>query len=346
MSSTIPKAVLYYSPNSVWSAAVLLTLEEKGYGIDEIDRKQVDLANGGNYSLTFLRLNSKGTVPTLVVPMQNTLGDGVESRYKALTETEAIIDFLDKSRSAMSRTRTTSQAPAPALRPATIEFSTKTKTIIDALHSEEGNPNHLGFVNARNDVALRTLAADKLQRFTRIEKALSQYISDAEQDKLHVSAKTKTFWQEKKAAVTGLLAVIENGNTADAELTADALSKREQFYAEARKSWEVNLKAVLDKVNSEVIGPYSLGDQLSIADLHLASWLARLVKLSGGVYEDDGDKAIEKLEVHIGGGFALAKDFEVEDGQGKTVKHRKLSAFWDAVKTRGSWKNVYGQGLY
>ncbi|KAG6842231.1 hypothetical protein C0991_000201 [Blastosporella zonata] len=242
-----------------------------------------------------------------------------------------IIDFLDKSRSAMSRTRTTSHAPAPALRPATVAFSTKTKTIVDALHSEEGNPNHLTYVNARNEAALRALTADKLPVLTRIHRALTQYISDAEQNKLQVSVKTKTFWQGKKAAVAALLAVIENGQQADAELTGDTLRDREQFYAEAQKSWEVSLKDVVLKVNSEVIGPYSLGDQLSIADLHLASWLARLVKLSGGGYEDDGDAAIGKLEAHIGGEFGLAKDFEAENAQGKGVRHSKLGAFWDIV---------------
>ncbi|KAG6857539.1 hypothetical protein H0H87_000138 [Tephrocybe sp. NHM501043] len=346
MASTIPKAVLYYAPNSIWSAAVLLTLEEKGYGADEIDRKQVDLVNGANFDPTFLRLNPKATLPTLVVPMQNTLADGVNSRYKALTETEAIIDFLDKSRSATSRTRTTSHAPAPALRPATIAFNTKTKTIIDALHSEGGNPNHLAYVNARNEAALQMLTVEKLPVLTRKHKALDQYISDADNDKLQVSLKTKDFWQRKKEAVAVLLAVIENGQKADAKLTGEALRQREQFYAEARKSWEVSLKEVVVKVNSEVIGPFSLGDQLSIADLHLASWLARLVKLSGGVYGDEGDKAIGKLETHIGGDFRLVKDFEVEEAQGKAVKQSKLAAFWDATQGRESWKQVYRQGLY
>ncbi|KAG6868596.1 hypothetical protein C0993_000622 [Termitomyces sp. T159_Od127] len=202
MASTVPKAVLYYYPKSIWCAAVLLALEEKGYGNDDIDKKQVDLASGGNFDPTFLRLNPKATVPTLVVPLEKTLTDEVESRYKALTETEVtIIDLLDKSRSAMSRTHTTSTAPAPSLRPATFAFSAKSKIIIDAIHSEEGNPNHLAYVNARNEVALRTLATDKLPVLIRREKALAKYISEAEQGKLHVSAKTKAFWQEKKTAV-------------------------------------------------------------------------------------------------------------------------------------------------
>ncbi|KII86472.1 hypothetical protein PLICRDRAFT_700516, partial [Plicaturopsis crispa FD-325 SS-3] len=59
MSSTIPKAVLYYSPQSVWSAAALLALAEKGYGHDEVDLKIVDLAKGENFAPSFLRLSAK-----------------------------------------------------------------------------------------------------------------------------------------------------------------------------------------------------------------------------------------------------------------------------------------------
>ncbi|GLB36128.1 putative glutathione S-transferase, N-terminal domain [Lyophyllum shimeji] len=346
MSSAIPKAVLYFSPLSVWSAAVLLTLVEKGYGDDEIDRKQVDLSSGDNFDPAFLRLNPKATVPTLVVPVEKTLAEGVESRYKALAETATIIEFLDKSRSAMSRTHTTSSAPAPALAPATIAFAAKTKSIIDDLHSDDANPNHLRYMNARNDAALRSLAGEILHALTGRQKALANYISDAEQEQIQVSVKTKAFWQEKKAAVDSLLEVVENAHKAETELDEEGKIKRAAFYAEARRAWEVALKDALVKVNNEIIGPYSLGDQFSIADLHLASWLARVAKLAGGAYENDGSAAIGKLEEHIGGGFALAKDFQVEDGNGTARYHSKLGAFWDAMKKRKSWKVVYEQGLY
>ncbi|KAG6825313.1 hypothetical protein H0H92_004085, partial [Tricholoma furcatifolium] len=333
---------------------VLLTLEEKGYGIDEIDRKQVDLgkilsrvacpgsslyahiaANGANFDPTFLRLNPKGTVPTLVVPMEKTLANDVESRYKALTETELIIDFLDKSRSATSRTRTTSSAPAPTLHPATIAFSTRSKAIIDVLHSKEGDPNYLTSHNARNEASLRTLAADKLAVLSRKHKVLEQYISDAEQDKLQISLKMKPLWQAKKTGVDTLLAVMEDGQKLNGELSVDALREREQFYAEARQAWEIGLTKVLVTVNNDIIGPFLLGDQLSLADLHLASWLARVVRLSGGLFEDNGATAIAKLEAHIGGGFILEKNCEVEG-----VKQNKLVGFWDAMRGRESWKAV------
>jgi len=93
----------------------------------------------------------------------------------------------------------------------------------------------------------------------------------------------------------------------------------------------------------------ALGDQFSIADLHLASWLARLVKLAGGKTEDDGNTAVTKLENHIGNKFLLPRDFQAMDAQStgsQPAYQSKLGAFWDAVKERPSWKKVYGKGLY
>lgn len=62
------------------------------------------LGKGENFDPTFLRLNPKGmsqvlcvdrqynpftaTVPTLVVPLQKTLSEDVDSRYRAITDTK------------------------------------------------------------------------------------------------------------------------------------------------------------------------------------------------------------------------------------------------------------------
>jgi glutathione S-transferase len=43
---------------------------------------------GENFDPTYLRLNPKATVPTLVVPLEKTLSGDVTSRFKAITETK------------------------------------------------------------------------------------------------------------------------------------------------------------------------------------------------------------------------------------------------------------------
>lgn len=93
----------------------------------------------------------------------------------------------------------------------------------------------------------------------------------------------------------------------------------------------------------------SPGDQFSIADLHLAGWLARVVKLAGGTKDDNGEIIIVKLEEYIGGGLVIPRDFlaeQVRRENAKDEKQTKIGAFWDAVRERPGWKKVYGNGLY
>ncbi|KAE9408113.1 hypothetical protein BT96DRAFT_849721 [Gymnopus androsaceus JB14] len=333
--SNIPKAVLYYSQSSIWSSAALLTLEEKGYGDDELDLKFVDIAKGENFGPSFLRLNSKATVPTLVVPLQKTLSEDVESRYKAITETKAIVEFLDKSRSALSPTNTVSNLPAPALAPATVAFSSTCRIIVDELHSDDADPNNLLYMNARDDASLRRLADELLPLMKGKVEALARYLSEAQNSTIRVSEKVVKFWTAKKEATQVLLDVYENAAVPEAELDAQAKAQRTEYFKVAKLAWEVNIVVVLAKLNEATIGPYTLGEQYSIADPHLTAWLARVISLAGGKADDNGNAAFEKLEKHIG----------TSRSEGPR-SNTKLSAYWDAVKERPSWKKVYANGLH
>ncbi|KAJ7492642.1 hypothetical protein FB451DRAFT_1219111 [Mycena latifolia] len=340
---SVPKAVLYYSVHSVWSAAVLLTLEEKGYADDEVDRKIVDLAKGENFSVSYLRLNLKGTVPTLVVPFRDSLSEDVESRYKAVTDPKAIIALLDQSRSPLSRTRTTSTAPAPSLAPATIAFSASSSAILEILHDDEVSPDVLMFLNARDGASLKTLAQNIVPVVVGRQKALTECLSDSEAGTVQVSEKVKKFWRDKLGETELLLAVLRDADTEETALDTTGKTKRAEFFAKAHAAWQVSLKDALVRLNKEIIGPYALGDQLSIADLSLAAWIRSLVMLAGGTAADDGSAAIGKLEAHIGSGFGLPKDFQVVDARRKEgAAVSKLAGFWEAMGERASWKKVYG----
>lgn len=97
-----------------------------------------------------------------------------------------------------------------------------------------------------------------------------------------------------------------------------------------------------------------LGDQISIADLHLAAWLARIVVLSGGRISDEGDVAITMVESHIGPGFQFERNYAALPAIGATSRQNvthptyqsKLAVFWDAMRERSSFKKVYSNGLY
>ncbi|KAJ6519794.1 hypothetical protein C8R45DRAFT_1119123 [Mycena sanguinolenta] len=342
MSATVPKAVLYYSPDSTWSSSVLLALEEKGYGDDELDLKVVDLSKGENFTVSFLRLNAKATVPTLVVPFRDSVSDDAETRYKALTDTKAIINLLEQSRSPMSTSRTTSTAPAPALAPATVAFNVTGNALLDIFHADEVSPEMLKFVNARDNASLKTLANTAVPLLEGRKQALAECISEAESGKVQASEKVKKFWQDKQNETDQLLAVLLAADKGDAALDSSEQTKRAEFIAKAKEAWEVSVKGAVVKLNKEMIGPYALGDQLSVVDLSLAPWLRTVVMLAGGSAEEDGSTAIGKVEQHLGGDLVLPKDFQGGDLRQKdSAAVSKLAAYWDAMKERASWKKVY-----
>ncbi|KAJ2921785.1 hypothetical protein H1R20_g15312, partial [Candolleomyces eurysporus] len=333
--STLPKAVLYYHPSSIWSAVARLAVEEKGYAPEEIDFKIVDITKGENYDPTFLRLNPKATVPTLVVPLSNTLSEDVDSRYKALTDSTVIVEFLDKSRSSLSRTHTTSTAPAPALTPATIAATSVAKTIVyDILHSDEASPGRLKFYDARDDAALKKLKQAVLPVLKGREEALKRHIADGESGAVQVSEKTKQFWADKLAWIQPVARVLEAADKATESLSESEKEERAAFFKIAKQGWETDLPNVLAKLTKEMLGPFALGDQLSIADMHLIAWFTRLVTQAGGTGGDDGKTVVAKIEEYIGSEHVSRK------------KLGKLGTFWDAIKGTRSWQKLYGEGVF
>lgn len=136
---------------------------------------------------------------------------------------------------------------------------TTCKIIIELLHSEEANPNHLWYLNARSGESLKVLARELAPSLVGRQTALAKYISDAEVDAIHVSAKVKALWNEKKAALDTLLAVLADAVKGESQLDNEAKEKRDEFLKIAHVAWEVNLKSVLMRLNTEIVGPYTLG---------------------------------------------------------------------------------------
>jgi len=339
-------------------------LEEKGYGQDEVLLKPVDTSKGHNYSPEYLRLNMTANLPTLVVPLEKTLPADIESRYKAITDPKKILEFLDKSRSARSHTHTTSAAPGPSLSPATIAMSSISTTLIDLLQSPPADPEVISTANPTLLSSSSPPPEEFVASYRDIVATLKGYLAASEEGSLHVSEKVKAFWRTKLESHEELLRVLEPiGN--------EELKK--QYLERVNQVWQVGLKEVLEKVNKELVGPYALGDQLSLADVHLAVWLARIAHISGALPSDDGNSVIEKIEGLVG--IKFVKDVSIVEarrraglgssvkfpGEGKTdgavsqtiqpstdrsLKQSRLATFWETIKERPSWKKVYEAGLH
>jgi len=189
----------------------------------------------------------------------------------------------------------------------------------------------LQYLNARDHASLQELGKSLIPVLESKRAAIVGYLTECESGAIHMSEKTKAFWRDKKMAIETALRVF-SGDDVD------------EYLARSKDMWEVTIPGVLTKLNKELVGPYALGDQVSIADLHLSAWLSHLVKLAGGSHSDNGDTAIKKVEKHIGNEFILPEDFLSlvfsPFTEEKPVLKSTLAAFWDAMKARPSLKRA------
>ncbi|CAE6475600.1 unnamed protein product [Rhizoctonia solani] len=351
--SSPPKAVLYTFNLSVWAAAAEWAVQEKGYGDDELEFRTVDVVKGESFAPSFLRINPKvkgesfapsflrinpkGTIPTLVAPLSNTLDTASETKYRALTDTVSVLDFLDKSRSNLSKTHTTSQKPAPALSPATVEASGLSKTLIDLVHAPEVDPNFL-LLTAKDESELKEKSDGFIGKTYILgrAKAMEEYLATED-----LIPKIKKILEEKKAEQAPLIKKILEEKKAEqaplVELFSGKASEeaKKAFFAKSKEAWEVALPKAFATLESSIVGPYTLGDQLSLADLHVGVWLTRIVHLAAGGDATDPKKWPELLST-------LAKPIastEFKVGP-------KLTAFWNEIIAREGFKKVYEAGLH
>lgn len=171
---------------------------------------------------------------------------------------QAIVEFLDKSRSSQSRTHTTSSAPSPALAPATMAFSTLSHQIVDLVHSDAADPNALFYANARSESELSVLAKGLLPFLHSRRTTLVKLLDDSTSGMVQASEKTKAFWELKRIAIDNFIQVFQDADKSAAELSEESRQKREAYLQSANAGWN-GLKDVLNTLHQDIIGPYALG---------------------------------------------------------------------------------------
>ncbi|ORX37725.1 hypothetical protein BD324DRAFT_623016 [Kockovaella imperatae] len=315
----VPKAILYTWPASVWSNVPLLCLHEKGYGEDEYIVKHVDLSKGENFSPSYLKINKNGTVPTLVVPTAETTSADVDSRYRSLRDTITICDFLDQARSA-NTVNTTSSRPAPTLSPATIEGKAIVDEIIALVHLPSVDPNFLA-MSARDETELKQKAESASGAMVRDRRAsLDKYIKEAKEGASHggsFETSIVKFLEERFAANEMIYKVYTGGSNPE---------DLKMFYEASAKIWNTGIPDCLDRLEGLIQddGPFTMGDQVSLADLHVISWLSRVVALAAN---SKPALEIDALEKVLGG---------------RKIGN-KVRGFWTAWLSRESFKKTIGQ---
>ncbi|KZW02009.1 hypothetical protein EXIGLDRAFT_760237 [Exidia glandulosa HHB12029] len=310
-------AKLYYGKTSFWSAVVRMTIVEKGYGEDEIEFKLIDMVAGDNYKPEYLLINPFGTVPALVVPLEKSLAPDMEVKYKALTDSKPIVEFLDKSRSALSHTHTTSAAPAPVLTPATISHLNISSRLIDTIRGEPSVAAFVWSAKAESDLLAKAkspLGTTVQSRYTKLQQILSD-------DETYVPKKVLPTLQERFTRLGAAAKAFEAVQIEASARTPEQQAAIDAHLAKYPELWEQGLPKILAVFEQEIVGPLALGDQVSLADMYLAVWLTRITKLSGG---DGTPEGVDKIP-----------------GVGPKVK-----AYWAAIIERPSWKAVFGSGIF
>jgi len=171
---------------------------------------------------------------------------------------QALIAFLDKSRSVISHTHTTSDAPAPVLSPATVALSSTAKSIITLLHSPPALPELLFYLNAKDLPALRTVAPSVSTFLNGRKEALDRYLAENEANEVRVSEKTKAFWLEKKSTTENLLTVLDEADKSESELSDSGRKAREEYFEKTKAAWG-GLADVLNQLSEDIAGPFALG---------------------------------------------------------------------------------------
>lgn len=335
-SGGVPVAVLYTFPGSCYASAAQLALIEKGYSIpEECNIVNVDLLSGANFSPEFLKINTKGTVPTLVVPqLESAVDDSQPNKYTALTETVKILEFLDKKRQAedvftssngngatspSGGVKDTNTNPARSLAPASLASKARDDDIIKLTQSAAGDPNLLLLV-ARNEAELKAKNEGLPGHFVRgRKKALEGYLADLKCGKIDVPNKERLegFYNDKLAAMNNILQAYENPSGAG------------EFVTKGQAHW-LSVTQVLLELNS-ILPREDRSDFITLADLHAGAWFARILACVGATDLKDVDGSFKKL----------AAEFGRSEEEMIAVKN-----WWSTMVTRKSFQQVYGDGLH
>ncbi|KAM0787382.1 hypothetical protein ACM66B_003467 [Microbotryomycetes sp. NB124-2] len=309
MSSDV-KAHLYWFPGSVWASVPLLTAAEKGYGDDVLEKRVVNLVKGENFSPAFLKISPKGTVPALVAPFEHTVTPEVPTKFKALADSVEIAKFLDESTLSPS-----AQHTAPKLSPATVQGSTDVKYFVELVHKADApDPNFL-LLSLRNDEERQAKNANLPGNFLRgRQEALERYQNE------DGAAAFKSFYETKIKENGGLLAIYEG--------KADASG----FYKTSQEAWK-NLSKLVTVLESKLKAQYLVGDQISLADVHVGAYFARILAVAGAenIAEVSNGSAINKLNAQLVDGAKVGP---------------KLETYLKTLFDRPSFKQTYAENMH
>lgn len=240
---------------------------EKIYESKDLKLIQVDLNMGDNFHPSFLNINPAGTVPLLLVPNAESIKPDRAPEFTRIADTKNICNFL-----ATKRRSIPSLIPLPHL-------VKRSNEIIDYLHSGDLDTNFI-MLSATNNNELELNSSRAESYLISRQTAFDRY--------RHLCSLDRKNWFELKSQSNlDILNIYRFRSLNDDQI----LSNRQDFFKASQKTWS-NLKNFLRKVDIELSnndnGPWIFGQDLTLVDLHLAAFLARVIADITGNMNDEG----------------------------------------------------------
>ncbi|EPQ58625.1 hypothetical protein GLOTRDRAFT_57733 [Gloeophyllum trabeum ATCC 11539] len=206
------KATLYTFGASVWAAVPELALVELGYTGDQVVREVVNLGEGENFKPSFLKLNPRGTLPTLRT------ADG-----NVYTSTETVTRYLVEN--------------------ASVKVAPGTPSFIAKIHDDQFDPN-FAFLLARDDKELAAKASGfPLAFLQNRQSALNRNASTPE------GVEFKSFYDAKIVGNGGLLSIYKG--EAPADVKSNFFSQSQKHWDSLRAFITQILPATLESTTKE-----------------------------------------------------------------------------------------------
>ncbi|KAJ5611043.1 hypothetical protein N7510_007762 [Penicillium lagena] len=248
---------IYTSTASQWAYVPQLALVQEGYNPSEYDSQHIDLVGGENFNPDYLKINPNGTIPSLTSP----------ALQRPLIESVDILEYLDSFR----------REKFP-LFPTNAEQRSRVNDLIAHVHQEKLSTN-LILLKARDLSELNAKRASLWNDFlVNRQKKLIKYGAAHPEIPLYQ------------------IRIQENGKLYDIYKNQKGGTALDQFFSDSEHDYQV-FATGLDKLDTMLILPYAVGDNVTAADLHVVPWLAHALWGAGGsqVYDFNPlEKLIQK----------------------------------------------------
>jgi len=280
-----PALILYSSLASQWANVPKLGLAEIGFAESEVEIKEIDLLTAENFHPDYLKINPNGTVPSLVISAQ-----------KFLVDSREILEYLDHTQVGNKKR---------SLAPDSQEAILKTNEIVELVHSADLDTNL---------ILLR--ARDLAEYENKRDGPFGAYIATRQKVlEDHSASYPEHSFYGPKSIENGLLHRI---------YTTGPCKERDNFFGETHEGY-VRFSSAIDRLESQLVLPYTVGDTVSYADLHVAPWLSHALAGVG----TQKIKDLSLLEKHL---QKSVPDFKIGP---------KLQTWWNNYTEREAFKNVF-----